>query len=575
IAKVSADGFVSIFNYSGTTQVVVDVLGWFPAGSSYTGLKPARLLETRTGPGLGTVDGQSMGTGAVGAGSVTSLAVLGRGGVPASGVGAVALNVTATEPTAPSFLTVYPKGGTRPNASNVNLVVGQTVANMVIAKVGADGQISIFNFGGNVQVVVDVLGWFPSADVARIDIGSGAVAGVGGDSSAPAISADGRFVAFESTASNLVDADTNGLRDIFVHDLQTNTTTRVDVSSAGQESAGGDSIAPSISAEGRYVVFHSSATNLVPDDTNGKFDVFVHDMVTGSTTRVSLGVGGAQGDNNSTFGRISGNGRYVAFMSSADDLVPDDTNTAFDVFVRDLAGGTTTRVSVATGGAQATGDTGSALPAISFDGRFVAFESTTTNLVPGDTNARSDVFVRDTIALSTTRVSVGPGGIQENGGATNAAVSDDGRFVGFESDASNLVAADTNGLVDVFLRDTLTASTIRASVSNAGNQAAGSSFSAAISDDGRLVAFHSLAPNLVANDGNGIVADVFVRDVVAGTTKAISVASDGSTATGGNSLFPSLTADGRYVAYQSDATNIVADDVNGVTDIYISDLGAH
>ncbi|MCU1501627.1 MAG: hypothetical protein JWM12_981, partial [Ilumatobacteraceae bacterium] len=162
IAKIGAAGQVSIFNYDGSAQVVVDVLGWFPEGAAFTGLTPARLLETRAGPGLGTVDGQYSGIGKVGSGAVLDLPVVGRGAVPPSGVGAVALNVTATEPSAPGFLTVYPRGGDRPNASNVNFVAGQTVANMVIAKVSADGFVSIFNYSGTTQVVVDVLGWFPA-----------------------------------------------------------------------------------------------------------------------------------------------------------------------------------------------------------------------------------------------------------------------------------------------------------------------------------------------------------------------------------------------------------------------------
>ncbi|MEO5899704.1 MAG: hypothetical protein ABIR68_06180, partial [Ilumatobacteraceae bacterium] len=394
IAKVGAGGQVSIFNYSGSTQVVVDVLGWFPDGSAYTGLTPARLLETRSGPGLGTVDNSFSAIGAVGSGAVLDLTVLGRGQVPSSGVGAVALNVTATEPTAPGFLTVYPRGGSRPNASSVNFVAGQTVANMVIAKVGAGGQVSIFNYSGSTQVIVDVLGWFPSADVATVS-SSGPVPGIAGDSIAPAISADGRYVAFESFANNLVPSDTNGVGDIFVHDLQTDTTRRVSVDSAGQQALGGESIAPSISADGRFVVFHSSATNLVSGDTNGKFDVFVRDTVANTTARVSVATGGAEGDNNSTFAHISGNGRFVTFFSSATNLVPGDTNALFDVFVRDLLAATTTRISVTSAGGQATGGLGSQLPSISADGRFVAYESTTVNLVPGDTNGKSDVFLHD------------------------------------------------------------------------------------------------------------------------------------------------------------------------------------
>jgi hypothetical protein len=160
IAKVGTNGQISIFNLAGTVEVVVDVLGWFPTGGSYTGLSPARLLETR--PNLATVDGQLNGIGPVGPNGVLALPILGRGGVPANGVDAVALNVTAAGGTAPSFLTVWPGGPDRPTASNLNFVAGDTVPNMVIAKVGPDGQILIFNLAGSVDVVVDVLGWFPT-----------------------------------------------------------------------------------------------------------------------------------------------------------------------------------------------------------------------------------------------------------------------------------------------------------------------------------------------------------------------------------------------------------------------------
>ncbi len=160
IAKVGSNGKVSIYNYSGTVDVVVDVLGWFPTGGQFTGLVPARLTDTR--PGYPTIDGQQAGSGPIGPGATLDVTVTGRGDVPATGVGAVALNVAATNPTAGSFLTAHPSGETRPLAANMNLAPGQTVSNMVIAKVGSNGKVSIFNYGGTVDVIVDVLGWFPT-----------------------------------------------------------------------------------------------------------------------------------------------------------------------------------------------------------------------------------------------------------------------------------------------------------------------------------------------------------------------------------------------------------------------------
>ena len=194
----------------------------------------------------------------------------------------------------------------------------------------------------------------------------------------PAVSADGRFVAFESDASNLVGGDTNGLNDIFVHDRQTGTTERVSVATGGTE-ANGVSYTPAISADGRFVAFYSNATNLVGGDTNGTSDVFVHDRQTGTTERVSVATGGAEANGGSSTAAISADGRFVAFHSDATNLVSGDTNGARDIFVHDRQTGTTERVSVATGGAQA--NSGSANPAISADGRFVAFYSVATNLV--------------------------------------------------------------------------------------------------------------------------------------------------------------------------------------------------
>ena len=166
IAKVGAGGQVSIYNNTGSTDVIVDVLGWFPSGS-YSGLNPARLLDTRAGGP--TTDGQFLGIGPVAATSASNLTVLGRGGVPASGVGAVALNVTVTNPSGPSFLTVWPTGESRPTASNLNFVAGQTIPNMVIAKVGAGGQVSIYNNTGSTDVIVDVLGWFPTGSYSGLN----------------------------------------------------------------------------------------------------------------------------------------------------------------------------------------------------------------------------------------------------------------------------------------------------------------------------------------------------------------------------------------------------------------------
>jgi Tol biopolymer transport system component len=207
----------------------------------------------------------------------------------------------------------------------------------------------------------------------------------------PALSADGRFVAFHSDASHLVPGDTNGLGDVFVRDRRTGRTERVSVSTRGVQ-GDRDGGSPALSADGRFVAFHSEATNLVPGDTNGKRDVFVRDRQAGTTERVSVSTAGGQANDYSYTPAISPGGRFVAFQSLATNLVPGDTNGWGDVFVRDRQAGTTERVSVSTGGVQ--GNDSSYFPAISAVGRFVAFTSKATNLVPGDTNGKRDVFVR-------------------------------------------------------------------------------------------------------------------------------------------------------------------------------------
>jgi len=385
----------------------------------------------------------------------------------------------------------------------------------------------------------------------------------------PAISADGRYVAFESSASNLVPGDTNGTLDVFVHDRVTGETTRVSVAFDGTQ-GNGHSRSPAISADGRYVAFESVATNLVPSYADGRYHVFVHDRVTGETTRVSDAFDGTQGNAHSGHPAISADGRYVAFDSRATNLVPDDTNNAADVFVHDRLTGETTRVSVLSGGAQSDGL--SEHPTMSADGRYVTFESHARNLVPDDTNAMGDVFVHDRVTGETTRVSVASDGTESGAHSLYPAISGDGRYVAFESWGSNLVPDDTNGGADVFVHDRVTGETTRVSVASDGAQADGRSERATISADGRYVAFESYASNLVPGD-TGLIFQVFVHDRVTGEATRVSVASDG---TRGDSISrnSSISGDGRYVAFESYSTNLVPGDTNAVGDVFVRDLHA-
>ncbi|MEG4967989.1 calcium-binding protein [Microcoleus sp. B6-A1] len=384
----------------------------------------------------------------------------------------------------------------------------------------------------------------------------------------PSISPDGRFVAFASPASNLVPGDTNASNDVFVRDTLANTTTRVSVDSAGNQTFG-DSYSPSISGNGRFVVFDSLASNLVPGDTNNRSDIFVRDTLANTTTRVSVNSAGNQANDYSYFSSITPDGRFVVFSSNASNLVPGDTNNNIDLFVRDTLANTTTRVSVDSAGNQANREVyGSS---ISADGRFVAFTSFAFNLVPGDTNENYDTFVRDLSTNTTTRVSVNSAGNQASGSPGIPSISANGRFVVFDSNASNLVPGDTNNTSDIFVRDLLTNTTTRVSVDSAGNEANKFSSNPSISGDGRFVTFASTASNLVPGDTNENY-DVFVRDTLANTTARVSVDSSGNE--GNNeSSDSSISADGHRVVFSSDATNLVPGDTNNTLDVFVSDIG--
>ncbi len=378
-----------------------------------------------------------------------------------------------------------------------------------------------------------------------------------GENHHSSISPDGRYVAFASEGTSLVGPEEPG---VFVHDRQTGTSELVSVDSSGNPADGGccGSLYPSISADGRFVAFWSWATNLVPNDSNGKGDIFVHDRRTGTTERVSVGGSGNQANGTSYDPSISADGRFVAFGAHGTNLVANDTNREGDIFVRDRQTSTTERVSVNSSGNQANGT--SAAPSISSDGRFVAFHSRANNLVANDTNDRQDIFVHDRQSGITRRVSVGSSGNQANFRSILPSISADGRFVAFNSPASNLVANDTNGSWDVFARDRQTGTTERVSVDNSGNQATGNSFHASINPDGGYVAFWSSASNLVANDTNRS-ADVFVRDRQRETTQRVSVDSSGNQANS-YSVDPSISSDGGFVAFSSNASNLVANDIN-------------
>ncbi len=307
--------------------------------------------------------------------------------------------------------------------------------------------------------------------IERVSVSSDGVEGNGEshlESPKRAISADGRYVVFKSLADNLVPDDNNGAFDVFRRDRLTGTTVRVSVSSNGGDALG-SSENPSLSEDGRFVAFQSDAWNIVAGDDNGFIDIFVRDMELGQTTRASVGTGGQEPDSNSTRPSLSADGTLVAFSSSATNLIPGGTTVAVDIYVRDLVLGQTIYASVGHDGTPA--DANSWVAEISADGRYVVFTSGASNLVAGDVYQEQELFVRDLVLGQTVRVSVDVNGEDSDGRNGRSAISADGRYVAWWSRATDLVDDDTNGQDDIFVRDMVGGVTTRVNISSAGDQA--------------------------------------------------------------------------------------------------------
>lgn len=384
-----------------------------------------------------------------------------------------------------------------------------------------------------------------------------------GPSGEPSSSGNGRIVAFNSAADDLVSNDTNRTTDCFVKDVQSGAVERVSVASTGQQ-ANAKCWGPAVSGNGRWVAFNSDATNL-GGSTSGITQVYLHDRQTDTTTLVSERRTGGQGGNGpSNDPGISKDGRYIVYESKASNLVNGDTNGRKDIFLYDRATGNTKRVSVSSTGKQGNG--GSEDAAISADGKFIVFSSYARNLVAGDTNRKRDVFVHKRTTGKIERVSVRTGGRQANGESWNGTISGNGRFVAFESTATNLVGADRSRDRDVFRYDRWKKRVSQASRTSTGKQAQGQSGDPTISGNGRWVAFESNAGNLAKGDTNRRY-DAFVRDFGKGKTKIVSKRSDGKIAWG-NQDDPFISADGKFVVFESTAKKMVPADQDTVEDIY-------
>ena len=402
---------------------------------------------------------------------------------------------------------------------------------------------------------------------------SSSLQGGNAPSYSPVVSALGRHVAFLSDATNLVSGDNNNVADVFLRDRDTYATIRVNVSSSGAEANGTPVSAPAVSQSGRFVAFDSNATTLIAGDSNNASDVFVRDTQTNTTTRVSVATGGAESNGPSFGPSLSDDGRYVAFSSAATNLAVGVTGT--QVYVHDRVTTTTSIVSVGPSGLPGDGPSGGA--SISADGRRIAFTSSATQLVAGDTNGVADVFVRDLLAGVTQRVSVHSSGAQADAASPSAPwISAAGGHVVFSSTATNLVSGDTNGTWDVFVRDLSTNTTTRVSVDSlgaAGNGPSGWLARPTVTADGRLVAFASRATNLIPGDTNAS-DDVFVHDRLTGVTSVVSVTPSGQMAVGSSGNVDQSTvtsissSNGDVTAYVSSARLEILD-ASSLQDVYV------
>ena len=404
----------------------------------------------------------------------------------------------------------------------------------------------------------------PAQSVERVSVDSaGGEADL--DSKWSGVSDDGNLVVFDSDATNLVAGDATGTTDVFLRDRLAGTTVRLSVDAAGAEADGASSF-PALTPDGRYVVFASYASNLVAGDTNGFADIFVIDRVAGTIERISVDAAGAEADDDSLRPAISGDGRCVSFFSYATNLVAGDTNRYADVFVVDRQARTIERVSVDGAGNQA--DLGSYVNSIASDGVRVAFVSDATNLVAADANNARDAFVHDRSTGSTVRVSVDSNGNEGIGGkADSSRISADGTLCAYSSSADLLVPNDVNGRFDIFVHELATGATELVSADPSGAPVDRSSLHPRLSADGRFILFQSNSALLVAGDTNG-AHDLFLRDRRLGVTRRISIDPNGIEGDA-DSHVGWISTDGAWITSHSAATNLVPGDTNGVEDILL------
>jgi hypothetical protein len=404
-----------------------------------------------------------------------------------------------------------------------------------------------------------------------ITLASTSDAGVKGNdfSYIPSLSADGTKVALPSQATNLDPADTDSFVDIYVKDLASGDITLASTSDAGVK-GNGHSDRPGLSNDGMKVAFISNASNLDPADTDGIYDVYLKDLATGDITLASASDAGVKGNGDCFDPSVSDDGIRVAFWCFATNLDPADTDTTADVYVKDLATGDITLASTSDAGVKGSG-LGSLDPSLSADGTKVAFFSFDVNLDPGDTDTAFDVYVKDVVTGDITLASASDAGVKGNSSSFSPSLSASGNGVAFASVSTNLDPGDTDINRDVYVKDLVTGDITLASTSDAGVKGNGDSDRPGLSADGTSVTFQSLATSLDPADADTTI-DVYVKHLATGDIVLAST-SDGGVKGNGDSLMPTASADGTSVTFQSFATNLDPGDTDSTADVYVKELG--
>jgi Tol biopolymer transport system component len=383
-----------------------------------------------------------------------------------------------------------------------------------------------------------------------------------GDAAGPVVSATGQFVAYESAQTNLVGGAGSSGDNVFWWNRKTGTTKLVSHALMAGQTPDGQSFGANISADGRYVSFESDATNLVANDNNGVSDAFVWDSHTGKIIDASVSTTGVRSNGDSGDVSMSPDGRYVAFSTNATNLGPGNHDIFYDVYVRDLVAHTTTRASVAIGNHAVDGDS---IETCMSNADVVGFGSRSNFLVSHAQPDANEVYVRNIPAHTTTEVSVNASGTPGDMNAFQCDISANGRYVAFDSYSSNLSTKDGDAS-DVFLRDVTAGRTYLASIGHDGSPADNDSSIPSVSDDGRFVAFQSTADNLISGDGNH-QQDVFRYDRTTHSTKRLSVSTAGQA--GNNSSYDvELSGDGSWAVFTSSADNLVPNDTVGHVDVF-------